>query len=509
MRPIFKKIVLGAMVCTLPLLLSGCFLRLLFGTVGERDTDFGIVFIATIGGTFGPLAICDFDPETGNLVNCDYSFFDPEVGEFVRTSSAELISEFGLFGVFIDPLILQIPAGATNFSGTIDDGSGPQPIVVTEVSSFNAQPGTEVSAEAGQKFVILEFPAHVISALQSSGTLSGPFDFNFEFELPSLSPVDVKAMYTGKVEVNGQTFFPPMLPCVTDFADVPAITIPVSQNSVNLMPQVFGIVFPNPTLACDHAVYDFTSGGPQPSPEVALDIKPGSCPNPLNTGSQGVLLVAILGAADFDVNDIGPSSVQLEGVSPLRSAVEDVSAPVANTQGGCDCANNDPDGFDDLTLKFDTQEIVAALGPVNDGDEVTLILTATLFDGTNIEGKDCVVINSTHKIAASKSDENLPQSYKLNQNYPNPFSQIPRFAGNPGTQITFTVPEAGEVELIIYNLNGQFIKALYSGPIAAGRHSVHWDGTDHSGNSVPSGIYFYKLSAGKDVFKVKKMSWIR
>ncbi|MGD2069750.1 MAG: hypothetical protein PVI57_13845 [Gemmatimonadota bacterium] len=36
---------------TLPLLVSGCFLRLVFGAVGERDTEFGTVFVATIGGT--------------------------------------------------------------------------------------------------------------------------------------------------------------------------------------------------------------------------------------------------------------------------------------------------------------------------------------------------------------------------------------------------------------------------------------------------------------------------
>lgn len=126
--------------------------------------------------------------------------------------------------------------------------------------------------------------------------------------------------------------------------------------------------------------------------EVELDIKPQSCPNPLNTTSRGVLPVAVLGTANFDVNDIDISTVQLEGVSPDRSDIEDVATPVSNGQDDCDCTSDGADGFDDLTLKFDTQEIVAALGSVNDGDEVVLTLTGQLNDGTPIEGKDCVII---------------------------------------------------------------------------------------------------------------------
>ncbi|MCH8293298.1 hypothetical protein IH992_19630 [Candidatus Poribacteria bacterium] len=128
--------------------------------------------------------------------------------------------------------------------------------------------------------------------------------------------------------------------------------------------------------------------------KVELDIKPTSCPNPLNVNSKGNLPVAILGTDELDVNDIDVSTVQLEGVAPIRSAIEDVAAPVVNRQDDCDCTTDGPDGFNDLTLKFDTQEIVAALGPVNDGDEVVLALTGNLKDGTPIKGIDCTLIKS-------------------------------------------------------------------------------------------------------------------
>ena len=128
--------------------------------------------------------------------------------------------------------------------------------------------------------------------------------------------------------------------------------------------------------------------------EVAVDIKPQSCPNPLNVKSRGVLPVAILGTEDFDVSTIDPVSIRLAGVAPIRSSVEDVSTPVEDSQDVCDCTTQGADGYTDLTLKFDTQEIVSALGEVADGDVLVLTLTGKSFDGIPIEGKDCIVVFS-------------------------------------------------------------------------------------------------------------------
>ncbi|MHC4725285.1 MAG: hypothetical protein ACYS9V_13755 [Planctomycetota bacterium] len=52
---------------------------------------------------------------------------------------------------------------------------------------------------------------------------------------------------------------------------------------------------------------------------VSIDIKPGSCPNPLNINSKGVLPVAILGTGDFDVQEIDPASIRLADVVPLSA----------------------------------------------------------------------------------------------------------------------------------------------------------------------------------------------
>ncbi len=125
---------------------------------------------------------------------------------------------------------------------------------------------------------------------------------------------------------------------------------------------------------------------------VDVDIKPGSCPNPLNVTENGVLPVAILGTAEFDVFTLDLTSIRLAGVAPIRSSYEDVSTPVLDAEDDCVCTTDGADGFVDLTLKFSSQEIVAALGPVSDSDQVPLTLTAQTLDGTSIVGTDCVIV---------------------------------------------------------------------------------------------------------------------
>jgi len=145
--------------------------------------------------------------------------------------------------------------------------------------------------------------------------------------------------------------------------------------------------------------------------DVSIDIKPGSCPNPLNVQSSGVLPVAILGSEDFDVNMIDVASIRLDGVAPIRSSYEDVATPVSDGNE-CECTTEGPDGHIDLTLKFKTQELVEKL--VNKYDELVadeeLILTlrGALYDETLIEGSDCIVLvgNVPKWLEAKVSDLN-------------------------------------------------------------------------------------------------------
>lgn len=140
---------------------------------------------------------------------------------------------------------------------------------------------------------------------------------------------------------------------------------------------------------------------------VAVDIKPGTCRNPLNLGSGGVLPVAVLGNDDFDISTIDVASIRLAGVAPIRSSLEDVATPVIDASE-CECTEEGPDGHADLTLKFKTQQIVNSLGEPGDGETLVLTLTGVLTDGTPIEGTDCIVVvgKVPRPLAAKRADIN-------------------------------------------------------------------------------------------------------
>ncbi|MEJ2183242.1 MAG: PKD domain-containing protein [Nitrospirota bacterium] len=111
---------------------------------------------------------------------------------------------------------------------------------------------------------------------------------------------------------------------------------------------------------------------------VSIDIKPGSDPNCFNNDGHGVIPVAVLGSADFDVNNIDPSTVQLEGLAvkavgkgnKLLSHIEDVNG----------------DGFDDLVIQIQDTD-----GSFTSGSG-TAVLTGNLYDGTAIQGTDSICI---------------------------------------------------------------------------------------------------------------------
>ena len=132
---------------------------------------------------------------------------------------------------------------------------------------------------------------------------------------------------------------------------------------------------------------------------VNIDIKPTSCPNPLNIKSSGVLPVAILGSDDVDVNEIVEASILLAGVDAIRYSFEDVAGLVLDPND-CNCTTDGPDGFLDLTLKFETQRIAEAMGQIgqiNDGETWILELTGMMLDERPIAGSDCVIIRDKHK----------------------------------------------------------------------------------------------------------------
>jgi hypothetical protein len=116
------------------------------------------------------------------------------------------------------------------------------------------------------------------------------------------------------------------------------------------------------------------------------------------------------------------------------------------------------------------------------------------FDDLNVR-----VAGTTLSVAPGANG--LPKTFELTNNYPNPF--------NPSTTIQFGLPRNADVALVIFNVLGQRIRTLVDHEQrSAGRYSVVWDGRDDGGNSVGSGMYFYRLETGQ-VALVKKMLMLK
>jgi len=98
-------------------------------------------------------------------------------------------------------------------------------------------------------------------------------------------------------------------------------------------------------------------------------------------------------------------------------------------------------------------------------------------------------------IPTSLFDEGNVYTYQLNQNYPNPF--------NPSTTISYTLKEARDVKLNIYNSLGEKVATLVNNYKNAGTYEVQFSATN-----LNSGIYYYSIQAG-DFIQTKKMTLIK
>ena len=94
-----------------------------------------------------------------------------------------------------------------------------------------------------------------------------------------------------------------------------------------------------------------------------------------------------------------------------------------------------------------------------------------------------------------------PLVYGLDQNLPNPF--------NAQTRISFSMPAAGHVKLVVYNVLGQEVVTLLDQKLDANKHEVVWDGLNAQGSIVASGTYFYRLNIGDAYEETRQMTLLK
>ena len=118
-------------------------------------------------------------------------------------------------------------------------------------------------------------------------------------------------------------------------------------------------------------------------------------------------------------------------------------------------------------------------------------------DSFDVLGGAFVFINQDSPPTAVAVESATPSDFILGANYPNPF--------NPATTIPLSVPDGAEaVDVAIYNLLGQLVRQVWSGPLAAGEHRLTWDGRDGQGQLVSSGAYLYQVRVGEQL-RTRKM----
>jgi hypothetical protein len=95
----------------------------------------------------------------------------------------------------------------------------------------------------------------------------------------------------------------------------------------------------------------------------------------------------------------------------------------------------------------------------------------------------------------------LPHGYVLYQNYPNPF--------NPSTQIDFALEHAAVVRIVVYDVLGRQVALLANGSYTSGTYSLQWNGRSEHGFSMPSGVYYVRMSTssanGEQFTTMRKM----
>jgi len=219
-------------------------------------------------------------------------------------------------------------------------------------------------------------------------------------------------------------------------------------------------------------------------------------------GTTATLHIAMNNASpvkgfQFNIVD-APAVVSLESISGIgRAASFNVAANEVNGQTRV------------LGVDFNGNEI-----PPGDGDIIELVLTidggVSVGDSVAVDIQNLIVaaqggvavpsygIGGVIRVVTDVAQEaEIPTSYDLSQNFPNPF--------NPSTSITFMVPTKDHVRLSVYNLLGQEVKVLVDKELPAGTYSARWEGTDAQGNRLVSGVYFYRMVTKSGYTATRKM----
>ena len=153
---------------------------------------------------------------------------------------------------------------------------------------------------------------------------------------------------------------------------------------------------------------------------------------------------------------------------------------------------------EDIRRSLQTIEMSGVTYPMTinvEGIDIRLMDETGNVVNVNLKSGEDVIIRDATIQKLMVTDEMMPTVYALEQNYPNPF--------NPSTSIEFSIPEAADVTLTIYNTLGEKITELINTRLETGRYSYQWDA-----QNTASGMYVYELRTNNFV-SLKKMMLLK
>lgn len=267
---------------------TACFLRFTLGYVEVQTLSEEIELSIHAIQTQATIAICQTDPFfSPHFYRCTYFINGVEIA-----STTSLLSEFGPFGALFDPVILELPSDVTNIQGTYNGsgGSSGNLIVYPQLSFIPADETRTFSAGSGKQLAIVDMPAGTIVSGETY-----TFDLTFRRTAPKgAPPVPIKALFAGKVFTFGKHWYPPILPCTTNFASLPSLTLPVSSS---LQP----VAVPNGLTGCANENYHYFT----PRPVCDLDND-----NDVDRGDLNLIMaVRNMAAAPGDPRDFNNDGV--------------------------------------------------------------------------------------------------------------------------------------------------------------------------------------------------------
>lgn len=251
-----RQLALPAMMCASTTLLSGCVISSISGE--------------TTGGIFSGRAtvtLQDQAPCTANAVthttSCDVLVHAQLPSGAFGVDFPVVLAGWESPLVLWDPLIVQVPATMSGFSGSISVGppgiAVDTPLdIVAGLTSLPIDARTDLVAEPGMQLVVIDFRS-------PTSVVPGTYTLNFQF---SGAATSLKVLFAAKVtagakasEAHGagkaaQTYYLPIYPCVTSFASVPAISLPLAS-----MTQLAPLVLSAAGQGCNGKTYDFAGLG--------------------------------------------------------------------------------------------------------------------------------------------------------------------------------------------------------------------------------------------------------